>query len=150
MLRPGLQQFVEFLLKGFWVGIWSSMPERTLIPILQLVARNIHIGLEQFLFIYDRRWCSEDPRIAHPYEPNHGLFVKPFTSIDVEFDRDNVILIDETREKAEYNPPGSFIEADGFEGDPDDRFFERLQPYLWNLYWFSGCAADYVWENTLR
>ena len=120
MLRPGLQLFIDFLLKRFWVGIWSSMPERTLTPVLQLVVRNINIDLYQHsLFIYDRRWCYEDPKIFHPFEPNRGLFTKPFSSIDVDFDHDNVILKEETPDKAKYNPPGSCIKAPGFEEGED-------------------------------
>ena len=61
----------------------------------------------------------------------------------------NTFLIDETPEKAMYNLPGSLIKAPGFEGDEDDDYFERLNPYLWNLYWFPGYATDYVWSHHL-
>lgn len=145
MLRPGLQQFINFLLNGFRVAIWSSMLDRYLIPILKLVTRNILIDLEQHLeFFYDRGWCYEDHEIGHPYEPGHGLFTKPFAHIDIEYDRDNTILLDETPEKARYNPAGSFIKAPGFDGDENDDFFERSKPFLYHLYFFPGRAVDYV------
>ena len=150
MLRPGLQQFIKFLLNGYRVAIWSSMLDEYLIPILRLVTRNIRIDLEQHLeFFYGRGWCYEDHEIQHPYEPEHGLFTKPFSFIDIESDRDNTILIDETPEKARYNPPGTFVKAHGFEGDENDDFFERLKPFLWYMYWFPGCAADYVWSHDI-
>ena len=89
-----------------------------LIPILQLLSRNIRIDLEKYLwFFYGRGWCYEDDEIEHPYEPQHGLFTKPFAYIDIEIDGKNTILIDETPEKARYDPPGSLIKAPRFEGD---------------------------------
>lgn len=73
--------------------------------------------------------------------------MKLTTPMRQDIDPLNKILIDETPAKAMQNPPRCLIKAHGFDGDEKDDFLERLKPYLWYLYWFPGCAANYIWAN---
>lgn len=62
----------------------------------------------------------------------------------------NTLLIDDTPEKAMYNPEYTCISPKSFQGDPDDVYLEQtLRPYLEGLVDFPGTVQEYVQNNPL-
>lgn len=148
ILRPGVHEFLSFMLRHFRCAIWSSMAPQNLKPLVGVMLREASTSESSFAFIYDQRHCFTAPNVYHPNKPGVTLFTKPFSNIHAPLDIFNTLLLDDTPEKAMYNPIGTCISPTPYDGSSDDDMLQtKLIPYLTALYHSPLCVTDFVLQN---
>ena len=89
--------------------------------------------------------------MKHPTKPDVPLYTKPYRHLEDnyrQFDPCNTLLLDDTPEKAMFNPPYTYVCPPTFYGDPSDEFLmTQLMPYLNRLYISRFTVIKFVRDN---
>ncbi|KAI5065344.1 hypothetical protein GOP47_0020039 [Adiantum capillus-veneris] len=152
-LRPGILRLLRVVFELFNVGLWSSMQEQNLTPIINLIKskyKEAGYGETFFKFCLHQGHCEE--RHCEGKHPKFNLvFVKNFRSeLVASYIKDplNTILVDENPEKAIENPPHTLVTVRSYDGASNNNvLLMNLLPYLEGLHAYPGLATDYI-KNT--
>ncbi|KAI5074746.1 hypothetical protein GOP47_0010707 [Adiantum capillus-veneris] len=152
-LRPGILRLLRVVFELFDVGLWSSMQEQNLTPIINLIKskyKEAGYGETFFKFCLHQGHCEE--RHCEGKHPKFNLvFVKNFRSeLVAAYIKDplNTILVDDNPEKAIENPPHTLVTVRSYDGASNDNvLLMNLLPYLEGLHAYPGLATDYI-KNT--
>jgi len=151
--RPHLESFLYALfeeLRGeVIVGVWSSMMEHNLWPLVQQAFGHY---TRRLCFVYDQSWCTQR-RVPGMHKPllRKDLWWLQQTAYHRHVPY-RVLLIDDDPIKCTENEPGSAVHPCSFEGtanmEEEDVELLRLAEYIRTLV-NSGCSKvpEYVLAN---
>jgi len=116
--RPGVWKFMDFLFEHCDIAVWSSMSKWNLDQLVDLVFGDRKKKLK---FIWDQSKCKS---VKHPTSDKKPLFLKTLSKVYEEYPEytdKNVLLVDDTEEKARENSKYSLYKVDEWKGDMDDK-----------------------------
>lgn len=129
--RPGVDEFLEWALGVFDVGIWSSCKKNNLDPIIDHLLSERQRS--QLKFVLDQDSCDVDGWMSnHDGSGRKQKFVKDLQRVwrvcsdgDYETDVRTTLLIDDSPYKAEYNPVHTAIHPVEYSAVPQDAHHAR-------------------------
>eukprot|EP01134_Creolimax_fragrantissima_P004573 CFRG4573T1 len=146
VLRPYVNEFIDYLFSHFEVGVWSSMMGKNVRPIVELVFRPE--CLKNLYFVLDQSACDS---IRHREVKNKPLLLKDLHKIwnaDKNYNPQNTLLIDDSPLKATRNPPNLLYNPVEWEGDMTDTALSpdggTIYRYIEGLAQWKGSVAEYV------
>jgi hypothetical protein len=151
--RPHYYEFLTKCVSIFDIGIWSSMTQPNLIPIVDLLlGEGSKIKL---IFIWGVKKCKQIP-VSHSLNPRRQLVLKKmskvFQDISLRFYQlfhKNTLLIDDCPFKCMANAPFSYVLPKPFNNDvmhDNNYLMGTLWPYLVGLFEAPN-ACEYVGSN---
>lgn len=96
--RPGVEEFVRFVMNNFVVAVWTSGLERTSIPIIDKVLNGYQ---DRLLFQLYRDSCGARPTPDKPYHTVKNL-QRIFDSYPKSFNAVNTIIVDDSPDKCSH------------------------------------------------
>ncbi|XP_004303039.1 PREDICTED: probable C-terminal domain small phosphatase [Fragaria vesca subsp. vesca] len=118
--RPFAEEFMQFCLERFEIGIWSSAQEKHVDGILESVMGRIRNRLS---FVWDQAECT-DTGFKSVENTRKPLFVKDLKGLwkylDRKYSESDTLLIDDKPYKALLNPPHTGIFLDSYTADNVD------------------------------
>ncbi|BBN13438.1 hypothetical protein MPTK1_6g03480 [Marchantia polymorpha subsp. ruderalis] len=114
--RTGCEEFVQYCLDNFVVGVWSSAREHN---VMSLVEYTFKEAKDKLAFIWHQTHCT-DTKLKHPENKYKPVFLKELSKLwdktepDLPWERgdfgpSNTVLIDDSPYKALKNPPHTGI-----------------------------------------
>ena len=121
-LRPHLRPFLEFCVRRFDVGIWTSSSA----DYAHAVVLALFGSLEPLTLLWSRTRCT----LRYDFETQTQYWVKDLGKIRrIGYPLERVIVIDDTANKHERNY-GNLVRVSPFEGQPEDNELPYLLQYL--------------------
>ncbi|ORC92275.1 uncharacterized protein TM35_000044890 [Trypanosoma theileri] len=96
--RPGVDEFVRFVMNNFVVAVWTSGLERTSIPIIEKIFDNYQ---DRLLFKFYRSECTERPTPENSYRTIKNL-QRIFDAYPKSFHAVNTIIVDDSPDKCSH------------------------------------------------
>ncbi|CAM6081999.1 unnamed protein product [Calypogeia fissa] len=140
--RAFCEEFIQFSLQNFIVGVWSSAREHNVLSLVDFMFKE---AKEKLAFIWHQQHCT-DTGFRHPDNKHKPVFLKELSKLWEKFEADlpwakgdygpsNTLLIDDSPYKAISNPRHTAIFPKTYKAtDPEDNFLAgELLPYLEGL-----------------
>ncbi|MHA2280150.1 MAG: HAD family hydrolase [Promethearchaeota archaeon] len=121
--RPGLEEFISYILDNFHVAVWSSAG----VDYVKAIVNNIFSDPDKDLkFYWDTRRCTI--RVDFQYQRYYDI--KDLNKVRrTGYKKERILIVDDTPDKSERNY-GNAIFIPPFEGNLDDRYLYMLIEYL--------------------
>lgn len=106
--RPYLRQFLDIATTKYTVGIWSAAEERTVLPIISDLSRDLQLTpplMRRLSYLRFRSSCRPDPQ-SGKYAVVKYL---PDVWSSVPFSESNTLIIDDTFEKVRHYPSSAVV-----------------------------------------
>lgn len=108
--RPGLEEFIKFVLSKFHIGVWSSARLENVNYMVEFAFPSEE-QRKKIRFRFSQSDCSQIG--FYKDKPNKPVFMKELKKVwemfPNEFDKTNTLLIDDSIEKVALNPPYTAI-----------------------------------------
>ncbi|KNC80909.1 hypothetical protein SARC_06750 [Sphaeroforma arctica JP610] len=146
LIRPYVVEFIDFLFTHFHVAVWSSMMDKNVRSIMEVVFRPE--DLKRVYFLLHQGSCDV---AKHPENKHKPLLIKDLHKVwraDVHFTKENTLLIDDSKLKARRNPSNLLFNPEEWVGDMEDTALSPEGGYIYT--WmdgfskWTGSVADYV------
>ncbi len=139
-VRPGVDEFLDFVFEHFDVAVWSSARRYNIEPLVSLIFKD-----RPLVFVWDQSFCLKDG-----FLDEKPLFLKQMSTIEHFFPHysGRVLLIDDDPLKMRLNAPGTSIHPPSWDVWSKDGL-QNVQAYLKLL---RGCesVAQFVLENPFK
>ncbi|KAL2622997.1 hypothetical protein R1flu_003202 [Riccia fluitans] len=155
--RNGCEDFVQFCLENFTVGVWSSAREHNVHSLVEFMFKE---SMEKLAFIWHQEHCT-DTKLKHPENKYKPVFLKELSKLwdkcdpalpweKGDFGPSNTVLIDDSPYKALRNPPHTGIFPKSYKAtDPEDSYLvEELRKYLEGLVHATDVQV-YISQNAI-
>lgn len=127
--RPQVEVFLDWCFEHFEVAVWSSAKKHN----AERLALDT-LGLERtkrLRFLWHQDQCT-------PHPTKEFVFKKPLQKVwDIfphHYDQTNTIIMDDTPEKMEDNPPHTWFRVKTWKGgDHEEETLKQLEERLWKL-----------------
>ncbi|KAL3691013.1 hypothetical protein R1sor_004664 [Riccia sorocarpa] len=140
--RNGCEDFVQFCLENFVVGVWSSAREYNVQSLVEFMFKE---SMGKLAFIWHQEHCT-DTKLKHPENKHKPVFLKELSKLwdkcdpalpweKGDFGPSNTVLIDDSPYKALRNPPNTGIFPQSYKATaPGDNYLaDELRKYLEGL-----------------
>ncbi|KAG6554870.1 hypothetical protein Mapa_003453 [Marchantia paleacea] len=140
--RTGCEDFVQFCLDNFVVGVWSSAREHNVVSLVEYTFKE---AKDKLAFVWHQTHCT-DTKLKHPENKKKPVFLKELSKLwdktepDLpwgkgDFGPTNTVLIDDSPYKALRNPPHTGIFPATYKATyPEDNYLAgELRNYLEGL-----------------
>jgi NLI interacting factor-like phosphatase len=146
ILRPYIRDFTDFIFENFEVMIWSSAMPRNVRSMVS--AALTPEQRSSMLAVWGRDKLGLSSRDYHRRVPTCKDLSRVFSQIPGNWDARNVILIDDSLEKAKLQPHNLVLVPE-FRNQKDDDVLKRLVAYLQELR-FQGDVARYIEKHPFK
>lgn len=128
--RENVETFLDWCFENFDVALWSSARKHNVEHIAKEVMGAERIKRLRFMWHQDQ--CTPHPTVEY-------VFKKPLQKVwDIygpQYDQTNTLIMDDTAEKMEDNPPNTWFPVKTWKGDDDNEVetLKQLEERLWKL-----------------
>jgi hypothetical protein len=146
MIRPGCQEFLNWLSNHAMVAFWTSIAARNIPQTLPVVLQGTSFKLPD-VQVLSQNNCTRSSYVESS-KPDKPFFLKDlrvFAKLLVLESVEEVLLVDDSPQKNLLNDPHNAVHPPTWSGDDNDRFLTMtLKPWLEGLFKSGEVVTDYV------
>ena len=120
--RPGVDEFLDYVLATFKVAVWTSASE----GYAKIITENLFPHPNDLEFV----WSSEKCTIRYDFETHQNYVIKNLKKVFKKgYDKKKVLMVDDTAKKIEKQY-GNHLHVSSYTGNINDNELYLLKKYL--------------------
>ncbi len=125
MLRPHLQEFLDYAFENFDVAIWTAAGK----GYAEFVLNEMNLDITKLKFFYTEKNCTPKYDYGEGWGMGQMVYKKSISKLSKKgYDMDKVLMVDDKPEHIDSY--GNVIKIKAFYGDSDDTELLKLIKYL--------------------